>query len=258
MIKPQYERATAAAPGQRAGEEVLQGQLRGYFGVPGIDSLLPTGMSYDTQIMAIGDTGVGKTVLAAQFIYEGLLVGDTVVYVACDEPPNAMRVNMANLRLGTIAYERTGRLVFVDAYGRERSRERIAIPDPANLDEFFAYQRDVIENLRDTPCRLVVDSISTVFGLGERNVVLEFNRNRLRYLRSRRVLVLDNYVTGLLDEQTIAGISHGYPLIVKMWLQNVDGGLQRFLQLGKLRSGQFSGERVAFRIDPRAGIVAQR
>jgi len=72
--------------------------------------------------------GVGKTVLAAMFIHEGLLVGDKVVYIACDEPPDSMRQNMANLRLGTLAHERLGRLVFVDAFARERSRERVAIP----------------------------------------------------------------------------------------------------------------------------------
>jgi KaiC/GvpD/RAD55 family RecA-like ATPase len=208
--------------------------------------------------MTIGDTGVGKTVLAAQFIYEGLLVGDNCIFIACDEPPNVMRLNMANFRLGTVAYEQVGRLVFIDAYARERSTERVAIPDPNNLDEFFAYERDVIEQLGDRPVRLVLDSISTIFGTASRASIIEFNRHRLRHLRARHVLTLDNYVTGLLDEQTVAGLSHAYPLIVKLGFQQMDGGIQRFLQLGKLRSGQFSGERAAFRIDPRVGIVVQR
>jgi hypothetical protein len=43
-----------------------------------------------------------------------------------------------------------------------------------------------------------------------------------------------------------------------MGMSAVDGSLQRWLQLGKLRSGQFSGERRQFRIDPRAGLVVVR
>ncbi|MHB1417609.1 MAG: RAD55 family ATPase, partial [Chloroflexota bacterium] len=204
MTRSELERATGAAPGRRpfeGGKAVWGPKGQGYLGVPGLDRLLPSGMAYETQVMAVGDTGVGKTVLATQFLYEGLLVGDSCVYVACDEPPDAMRLNMANLRLGTMAYERAGRLVFVDAYARERSRERIAIPDPSNLDEFFAYVKEGVESLGEVPVRLVVDSLSTIFSLTNMGRILEFNRNRLRYLRSRAVLTLDNYVTGLLEER---------------------------------------------------------
>ena len=257
MTGGELEKATGLAPGRK--ERAVWGpQGKGYFGVPGIDDLLPVGMSYDTQVMVTGDTGVGKTVLAAQFIYEGLLVGDNCIYVACDEPPNLMRQNMSNFRVGSIAYERAGRLVFIDAYAHERSTERVVVPDPKNLDEYFAYERQVIDSFAGKPLRLVVDSISTLFATLDRTSILEFNRNRLRYLRARYVLTLDAYVVGLLDEQTMAGLSHAYPLILKMGFQSVDDSLQRYLQLGKLRSGQFSGERQTFRIDPRAGIVIQR
>ena len=58
-----------------------------WIGVPGIDELLPDGVRYGNQIMCTGATGIGKTVLAAQFLYEGLLAGDCCVYVACDESP---------------------------------------------------------------------------------------------------------------------------------------------------------------------------
>lgn len=255
MSSHDLERLSAATPGVRGAG---QGARRGYFGVPGLDDMLPDGMPYDTQAMAVGDTGVGKTVLAAQFLYEGLLVGDACIYVACDEPPDNMRRNMAALRLGTIAYERAGHLFFLDAYARDRSKERHAVVNPGDLDEYFSRERDVIEQVGRRPVRVTVDSISTLFGTLGRKQILEFNRGRLRYLSGRSALSLDNYVTGLLDEQTLAGLSHAYPLIVRLGFQRVDGDVQRYLQLGKLRSGMFKGERRMFRIDPRAGITVQR
>ncbi len=245
------ERASARARGTWGPRE------RGFFGVEGIDRLLPDGMSYDTQVMVLGETGVGKTVLASQFVYEGLLVGDTCIFVACDEPPELMRRSMANFRLGTVVYEEVGRLIFVDAYARQRSPERYWIPDPDNLDEFFVYERDLIESLGDRPSRLIVDSLSTILGTHDPAAIIEFNRDRLRYLRSKHVLTLDNYVTGLLDERTISGLSHAYPLILKMAYRDVEGGLTRYLQLGKLRSGQFTATRNEFTIDPRTGIVVR-
>ncbi len=230
----------------------------GFFGVEGIDALLPSGLSYDTQIMVQGDTGIGKSVLAAEFLYEGLLVGDRCIYVACDEPPQIMRESMSNLRLGTSAYERSGQLVFVDAYTRDRSPERYSIPDPSNFDEFFLYQKRVIDERADVPVRMVVDSASTVYSTAPAAEVLEFSGHRLRYLRAKQVLTLDVYVGGVMEERAVAGLSHMYPMILRMQYVNIDGGLQRFLQVGKLKSGQFTSTRYQFSIDVNTGIVVQR
>lgn len=228
---------------------------RGFFGVEGLDDLVPEGVTYDTQIMVQGDTGIGKSVLAAQFVYEGLLAGDVCIYIACDEPPEAMRRSMANFRLGTRAYEETGQLVFVDAYTRERSRERHHIVDPGNFDEFFLYQRRLVEGCRGRPTRLVVDSMSTILSTADTTDTLQFSGARLRYLRSAAALTLDNYVLGVMDERSVAGLSHVYPLIVNMKYVPVAGALQRYIQLGKLRSGQFSATQHPFTIDARTGIV---
>ncbi len=229
----------------------------GYFGVEGIDALVPNGVSYDTQVMVQGDTGIGKSVLAAQFLYEGLLVGDRCIYVACDEPPSIMRRSMADLRLGTAAYERTGQLIFVDAYTRERSREKHYIPDPGNFDELFLYQKRVIEEVEKVPTRLVVDSVSTVLSTAPAADILEFSGHRLRYLRSRRVFTLDVCVMGVMEERAVAGLSHLYPMILKMYYVTVGGALQRYLQLGKLKSGQFTSTQHQFSIDAKTGIVVQ-
>ncbi len=232
-------------------------ERRAFFGVEGIDDLLPGGITYDTQIMVQGDTGIGKSVLAAQFLYEGLLVGDKCVYVACDEPPSVMRDSMAALRLGTVAYERTGQMIFIDAYGRERSRERHSIPDPSSFDEFFLYQKRILDGLGDAPVRLVVDSLSTIFTTASTSDILEFCGHRLRHLRSRKTLTMDVFVGGVMEDRAVYGLSHAYPMILKMQFVPVNNALQRFLQLGKLKSGQFTSVQHQFSIDDRTGIIVQ-
>ncbi len=234
-------------------------QRRGYFGVEGLDDLLPGGIGYDMQVMVEGDTGIGKSVLAAQFLYEGLMVGDTCVYFACDEPPNEMRLTMASFRLGTIAHERAGKLVFVDASSRERSTELYSIPDPTSFDELFLYQKRIVEMAaRSGPVRLVVDSLSTVLGLASSAEVVAFNATRLRYLRSRDVLTLDTIVKGVLDERAMNGLRHAYPMIVNLRYVASEGSVQRFIQLGKLKSGGFQATQYPFTIDPRTGVIVQR
>lgn len=258
MRKAMGNRQQAAGPGPHPTALAAARGRAGYTGVEGIDALIPNGVTYDTQIMVQGDTGIGKSVLAAQFLYEGLLVGDSCVYVACDEPPSFMRENMANLRLGSVAYERSGQLVFVDAYSRERSHERHSIPDPGNYDEFFLYQKRLLDAMGDAPARLVVDSISSVFGPAPSADILEFSGHRLRYLRARKVLTLDVYVGGVMEDRAVSGLSHAYPMIIKMFYLPVAGAMQRYLQLGKMKSGQFSSVQHQFTIDSRTGIVVQR
>lgn len=230
-----------------------------YFGVEGLDAMLPQGMRYDTQMLVVGATGIGKSVLAAQFLYEGLVTGDRCIYVGCDEPLSNMREHMAGFRLGTTAYERTGQLLMLDAYGRELSNEPRVVPDPSNLDEFFLYQMQVIDEARAAGgrVRMVIDSLSTPMVINPGNAIVDFNAHRLRYLRSRQVLTLDNIVANVLDERTLVGLTHAYPLILRMSYKTIDGTLTRYIQLGKLKSGQFTANERAFTIDTRTGLVLQ-
>lgn len=236
-----------------------KGDTNAFFGVEGLDAMLPEGVPPDTQMLVIGDTGVGKSVLAAQFLYEGLVTGDTCIYIACDEPLNNMRSHMAAFRLGTIAYERLGQLLMLDAYGRDLSTEPRVVPEPSNLDEFFLYESQIVEEARRSGrrVRLVVDSLSTVLATNTPTDVIEFNGHRLRYLRARGVLTLDNVVANVLDDRTLAGLTHTYPLILRLGYHQQNGMLTRYLQLGKLKSGQFAANERQFTIDPRTGLVVQ-
>jgi|GEM_PF-734853 len=255
-LTPTYGRAAPlpVLPAQPRDEEVA-----GYFGIEGLDALLPLGLTYDSQIMSIGATGVGKSVLAAQFLYEGLVTGDTCVYVACDEPLRNIRLHMAGFRLGTVAYERSGQLLMLDAYGRELSTEARVVPNPSSLDEFFLYEKQLVGEALASGrrVRLVVDSLSTLLATNAPADVIHFNGHRLRYLRALRVLTLDNFVADVLNEQTMAGLAHSYPLILRLSYQRGDGEMTRYLQLGKLKSGQFSAGQHPFSIDPRTGIIVQ-
>lgn len=246
----------ALEPAVLTAAEHATGQV-GYFGLDGLDALLPEGLSYDSQVMVTGETGIGKSIFAAQFLYEGLVTGDTCIYVACDETPDNTRQYLAGFRLGTVAYERIGQLLIVDAYGRELSRERRVVPEPTNLDEFFVYQKQAVDEAlaAHRRVRLVVDSLSTVMAVNTPTDCIEFNSHRLRYLRSRRVLTLDNYVAGVLDERTMAGLSHIYPLIVRLSYHGTATERARYIQVGKLKSGMFSATERPFTIDPRTGIV---
>jgi len=228
-----------------------------YLGVDGLDSRMPEGLTRDMQIMLHGDTGIGKTVLASQFLYEGLMVGDTCVYVACDDLPNIMRQSLASFRLGSGAYEEAGRLIFVDAYSRVRSTEKYWLPDPNVLDEFYLFEKKLLGRLAGRRVRLVVDSLSTLFIQNDPSVYLAFNANRLKLLRRLGVLTLDAFVKGVLDDRSLASLMHAYPVVINMQFENVGGSVRRIMQLLKMRSGEFQAAPIPLSISPKTGIIAQ-
>lgn len=56
-------------------------------GIPGLDSLLEGGFPKGRSILVTGEPGTGKTILALQFLAEGLARGEKAIYVAADEGP---------------------------------------------------------------------------------------------------------------------------------------------------------------------------
>lgn len=228
---------------------------RAYFGVEGLDRNLEKGLLYGSQIMVEGDSGIGKTVLAGEFIKEGLRCGDTCVYVACDEPPRAMREHLLNFKVATPAYEETGRLIFVDAYEEGASLEKYALSDLRNLDKYFALETEVLRNNAERRVRLVVDSLSTLFTSIDTPDILDFHRARIKYLRKKGILAMDIFVSGVLEPRLVTITGHLYNFMLKMSFSGNRHNPVRLLQIGKVKSQQFVSSRHMFTISPVYGIL---
>ena len=228
---------------------------RAYFGIEGLDRNLDKGLSYSSQIMVEGDSGVGKTVLAGEFIKEGLRCGDTCIYVACDEPPAVMREHLLSFKVGTPVYEETGRLVFIDAYEEDESTEKYALSDHRHLEKYFALEEEILRSYTGRRVRLVVDSLSTLFTAVDTTDILEFHRTRIKHLRKNGILTMDIFVSGVLDSKVMTITGHLYNFILKMNFGGSRYNPIRLMQVGKVKSQQFVASRYMFTINPVYGIL---
>lgn len=228
---------------------------RGFFGVDGLDRAVPQGMEYGSQVLVYGDTGIGKTVLAGEFLKEGLLCGDTCIYVACDEPPAVMRSHLRGYKVGAKAYEEAGRLLLVDAYEEEESRERYFIANQYSLERFAVLESNLLESFAHRRVRLVVDSLSTLLIPFGQEEILDFHRNRLKSLRKKGILAMDVFVDGVLDERVMTIISHLYNVNVRMMFGGPKVRPERLIQVGKVKSGVFDAVPRRFGISPVFGII---
>lgn len=85
-------------------------------GIAGFDELLEGGLPEARGTLIMGNTGSGKTVLLAEYLYRGIVDYDQPgVFVTFEEHPDEILRNMRNFGWGLDQLVEEGRLVFVDA-----------------------------------------------------------------------------------------------------------------------------------------------
>ncbi len=65
-------------------------------GVPGLDSLIQGGLLKGTSTLVTGGAGTGKTIFCCQFIWEGLMRGETCLFISFEEPPEDIIADAKN------------------------------------------------------------------------------------------------------------------------------------------------------------------
>ena len=84
--------------------------------VPGLDEILNGGIPKRNVVLLSGGPGTGKSILSMQFLWGGLQLGEPGVYVALEEHPVQVRVNMRNFGWDVKTYEQEGKFAIVDAF----------------------------------------------------------------------------------------------------------------------------------------------
>ena len=76
----------------------MSGTVKIRTGIAGLDKMLHGGLVAGRPYIVSGPPGAGKTVLSMQFLREGLEGGERCLFVALEEPPNELKVNMRPFR----------------------------------------------------------------------------------------------------------------------------------------------------------------
>jgi len=117
---------------------------RAAFGVPPLDDATGGGIPLGDSVLVAGPSGVGKTLLALQFVNEGLRAGERCVYFSFQEDPGRLREKAASAGLELIASD-------------DRLTIRHMAPVELDLDEAGALIQDLLA--AGDVKRVVVDSI---------------------------------------------------------------------------------------------------
>jgi circadian clock protein KaiC len=125
-------------------------------GIDGLDPLLGGGIWPGAAVLAVGVSGVGKSVMALQYIAEGARRGERGLMVTLDEPPAQVIRNAATIGID-----------LQDLIDRELVQLWYDSPQELEIDRHFARIEELVAERH--PQRVVIDSLSTYGGsLGHR------------------------------------------------------------------------------------------
>ncbi|MDO9537111.1 MAG: RAD55 family ATPase [Thermoplasmata archaeon] len=81
-------------------------------GIKELDVLIDGGYPKSRSVLITGGPGVGKTIIALQFINDACANGLKCIYLATEETPEELKIQAAQLGLSISEYEKNGLLTF--------------------------------------------------------------------------------------------------------------------------------------------------
>ncbi len=219
-------------------------------GIPGMDEILGGGIPERNVVLLSGGPGTGKSIFSQQFIYKGLEMGESGVYVTLEEHPLQVKKNMENFGWNVQEYESSGSFAIVDAFtagiGSYAEKEKYVVKDPDDVRELVDVLRRAVS---DTGAkRVVIDSVTTLYltkPVAARNVVFQL----------KKVLAGLGCTSIFVSQVSVAergfggpGVEHGVDGIIRLDLDEVDGELRRSLIVWKMRGTAHSMKRHPFKI----------
>ena len=224
-------------------------------GVPGLDYILNGGYAANRAHLIEGRPGSGKTTLGLQFLLEGVVRGETCLYITLSESKREL-LSVAAKHGWSLDGIEIFELVPPELSLDPKQQQSLVYASDLELGETVRMTLEAMERVK--PKRVVFDSLSEIRLLSEGN--LRYRRQVLALksyflLNEATVLMLDDLTSG--DEDTnLHSISHA--VIRLEQVVPAFGSERRRLAVTKMRGTSFRGgyhdlviERGGLRIFPR-------
>ncbi len=240
-------------------------------GIAGLDKMLHGGFVPGRPYIVSGPPGAGKTILAMQFLREGLEGGERCLFVCLEEPPNELKINMRAFRWNL------DDLDVLDANSDIRRFEPTPLLE-ISTEEEPAKMRSIGERIRKTPDfeskevsvhslqqllktllvkkhyeRVVIDSVTALryFCMREFEEAVT-TQSFMRYLAESKVTSL--LTVELPDEAEVLAESFLARGEVRLHKLRDETGIKRFVSVEKYKGSSHDDSVYAFDIT-NAGIV---
>lgn len=143
-------------------------------GIEGLDNLLGGGIPEGHIVAVVGSFGTGKTILALQFIYEGLKNGESTIFISFDEDEDSILKNAMSIGMDLTSFGELFQIVRLDASEVRKSIKRL--------------ESDVLGIIeRSGTRRIVIDSISVLEMLFDYTEIHRMHTSLRNILKKSRI-----------------------------------------------------------------------
>lgn len=215
-------------------------------GIEGLDKLIEGGVPRNSVTTVTGGTGCGKTIMALQFIWEGIKNGENTKFISLEQQPETIKEDALLFGWDFNKAEKEGKLkvIYIPPYGERNFADR------------------VIDQLRDEKVdRFVLDPVSTILGYYENNLYNMRNFfyrfiNRIKEIKTTALLVTEmpesKSKTSLsrydIEEFVVDGV-------IVLYYTGLESGAFRSLEVRKMRQTNHTPGSFPFKIERNKGIV---
>jgi circadian clock protein KaiC len=158
--------------------------IRKTFGIEKLDELIGGGIPQGHMVMISGNTGTGKTVLAMQFLVQGIKEGEHAVFMALEEPVDQVKSTALEHGWDFEQYEKQGKLAFVTTSLIDISNDKLLYQILNTVNRIGAK-------------RVVIDSISTLMSATmNEEQARQFQIQISSFFKEKGVTCVMNYLHG--------------------------------------------------------------
>ena len=203
------------------------------------DRMCGGGYYRDSVIIVSGPTGIGKTLIATQFVGAGVAQGERSLLFSFEESRDQLIRNAASWGFDLEMMERSGNLEIVCEY-----------PEMASLEDHFVRMKHVIE--QDRPVRLAVDNLTALERVATAGGLRDFIIGMTSFVKRQEITSLFTSTTRTLvggssiTEDHISSIADA---IVVLRYVELAGEVRRAVTLLKVRGSVHDHRVREFSID---------
>lgn len=212
-------------------------------GIDGLDSILYGGYLKGLPTIIKGSPGTGKTIATLFFAHAQYVKGNKVLYLSCDESPQAIINNMNNFGLEATRAEKEGKLQFMDV--RPNFEEEI-VGEFTGEYELGTVLLRIQENLDTENPIVIIDSLQNLLMPGKSRIAEKDIYKLFEWSRQNNITLL---VTDVLDSAlTKVGVLEEYATdcVIKLEQKHDLRLMTRYLTVTKMRGSGHGTNKYPF------------
>jgi KaiC/GvpD/RAD55 family RecA-like ATPase len=190
-----------------------------------------------SSILLIGPSGVGKTIFCKQFIYNGLISGETCVYVTASESPEELENSMRTFGFDVEPYKRNKMFRVIDCCSWRLGQQSSSVYAVSNqhdlLTDVSINVKKAIKDLQNI--RFVFDSISEITPMCNPDAVITFLQTLAAKIRLQSGKAIFTVASGAHSSNFMNLLRTMFDGILEMKIDESGKEIKRLLRLFSLK-----------------------